>query len=89
MGGVNFRDLETGLERAAGSGGEIRDDLIDLRDEKSFRQIVAGVEGKALGATGVHPPSLGGIGAPPDQGTAVLALRPACANWMPERAPCS
>jgi hypothetical protein len=36
----------------------------------------------ADGATGCHPPSAGAISLPPAQGTAELALRPACASCI-------
>ncbi len=45
------------------------------------------VNGTGLGATGTQPPASGAIGAPPSQGTAQLALRPAWAIWMPGTAP--
>src|SRR6478609_4840281 len=35
-----------------------------------------------------QPPSLSESGLPPCHGTAVAALRPACASWMPATAPC-
>lgn len=45
-------------------------------------------KGMALGAMGSQPPSSSVICRPPcSQGAKVLALRPACASWMPATAP--
>ena len=45
--------------------------------------------GIALGATGCQPPSAIASRPPPRHGASVLALRPACASWIPATAPCA
>lgn len=48
------------------------------------------LNGIALGAiTSTHPPSATGTARAPSHGRVVLALRPACASWIPTAAPCA
>src|ERR1017187_9441003 len=44
-------------------------------------------KGRGLGATVCQPPALSAKDAPPSQGRAADALRPACAIWIPGTAP--
>ncbi len=43
--------------------------------------------GSSVGPSGTQPPASCETGLPPSHGTPTLALRPACAIWMPGTAP--
>ena len=80
---VNLDDAEPGA-RSAPPRARRPSRIVDSRP-RSFRAawVALAEAASALGPTGRQPPSATLTAPLPDQGRTVLALRPACASWMP------
>ena len=91
MRAVELDDLESRLERAARGVREGRNNILNSSDLERDRRLLAVVErdrARREDRASIRPPAtLSGL--PPFHGDAVLALRPACASWMPGTEPCA
>ena len=83
VGGVDLDEVEAGGEGAMGGGGEVGDDLVHAGAVESGGDRVGFVEAKCGGGDRLPATFSGRDGAGRFPRTAMLALRPAWASWMP------
>ena len=86
--GVQLDQVEARRDRPAGRGREGLDDLGDaVARSSSAGSSRSPGKPSGDGATGRQPPASSATAPRPSHGTWLDALRPACASWMPARAP--
>src|ERR1019366_4690436 len=85
---MDFDDVEARGDSAASGCGEGPGELPNFSDGELARRGIVRKEWDRVGPTACQPPGASGASAaPPSHGTATLALRPACASWMPAMEP--